>query len=102
MIESIMDLELTSWIVNYDRAGLCSTVLGYVPTGDSQERSGKQLIVINDVSCLDLRSNIIKTNSGKIFKLVGPGAQSIITTHLEPFDFVKIVDDNNGEEDDKD
>ena len=94
-----MDHELTSWIITYDKLGLCSNVQGLIQSGDSKELSGKQLIAITDIGCLDLRSKTIKTNSGKGFKLIGPGAQSILTPHLEPFGFIQIREDDVEEDD---
>lgn len=75
-------------------------IQGFIQTGDSKELSGKQFISIHDIGCLDLRSNTMETNSGKCFKLVGPGAQSILTRHVEPFDFIRIAGDDDDEEED--
>jgi hypothetical protein len=93
-----MDHELTSWIVTYDKAGLCAMIQGFVQTGKSAEDTGKQLIAIQDVGSLDLRNNTLETHSGLTFKLVGPGAQSILTSHIEPFEFIHIADPETDED----
>ena len=93
-----MDHELTSWIVTYDKMGLCAMIQGFMQTGSSKDHHEKQFIAIQDVGCLDLISKTLKTNSGINCKLVGPGAQSILTNHIEPFEFIHIADPETDED----
>ena len=88
--------QLTNWIVTYDANGMPGLVTGKV-SDDCNTFSAGQHIHMN-VFTLDLKKQVAVDYDGIVFHLTGPGAQAIITDHLEPFDFVEIHDTDNDDD----
>lgn len=94
--------ELTQWIVTYGPEGMPGLIQGLMKTGDSKELKSLAQVQINDVFALDLRNNTITTNAGIVWNLIGPGTQSVLIGHVEPFEYIHVhedePDDDDGEE----
>ena len=94
--------EITEWIVTYDSDGLPGQVSG-IMSGDYKNLTGGQMVNLRPFS-IDLRNNTMNDNAGQVWKLTGPGFQSILVKHLEPVEnlIIQIVDDENDGEEEND
>ena len=75
---------LKHWTVRYDGIfEMPSYIQGeMVNTFGSYEKGSS--IVIDDIISLDLRSNVVTTDLGEVFVLVGSGNRMMLTEHTVP------------------
>jgi len=91
--------QLTDWIVTYDQNGMPGLVEG-VTAADLEKSGGSQRVRIGDIFSLDLERLTLIDNGGNLWKLEGPGHQSIVIADVEPFNFIHVVDTDDEEDDD--
>lgn len=91
-VDDVENPELHNWIVTYDPHGMPGSIQGTI--------SGKSLNV-PDIFSLDLSSMTVKDRRGNTYILVGPGLQAVFLTQIEPFKFIKMVDEDEYDPDDE-
>lgn len=92
--------ELTQWIITYDKNGMPGSIEG-LQTCDLQQSKLSKRVRLDQIFSLDLERLTLIDNAGKEWKLTGPGFQSILVDHVEPFSFVEVHPDGPEEEDDE-
>lgn len=87
--------ELVQWVITYDKNGMPGIVEGL-------KVSTKKIHRLTNIFSLDLNRLTLIDNDGKTWKLTGPGVQSILVEHVEPFSFVEVHPDDPEEDDEED
>lgn len=82
--------ELHNWVISYDQHGMPGALQGVVSGDDKETRAQAASI---DVFSLDLESKIAIDHAGNKYILMGPGMQAVFFDQLEPFGFIKMIND---------
>jgi len=66
------------WIIKYDEKYQMPQFIQGRIIGDSPKHKNGQMIIINNIESIDLRDNVLRTNDGLDYRLIGDGRRMIL------------------------